>query len=150
MSTHDLQGAAIGIFVALFSGVCFLLAARNERRKIERIRRDGQRVVGDVVDYKYDGGGEGTKGPFPVVQFRTPDGRSVKVTSNVGGSFAPRIGYQLNVVFDPNNPEDAWIDSGMTRSLPELAFVIGWAGIIVAAIAIVYVLVKLLTVGWLG
>jgi hypothetical protein len=55
VSTHDLQGAAIGIFVALFSGVCFLLAARNERRKIERIRRDGQRVVGDVVDYKYDG-----------------------------------------------------------------------------------------------
>jgi len=94
------------------------------------------------VDHRYDQDGA----PFPVVQFQSADGQVVTAHTRIGGFFAPAIGDQVTVLFDPDHPDEARIDSGKTSQVMPLLriFALGW--VIVFGIGIVVVLVLWFTV----
>jgi hypothetical protein len=87
-----------------------------------------------VVDYEYRRDKDGDPIPYPLVRFQTPDGHSVTAQTDFGGSLVPAIGDQVEVLFDPNQPEEAHIDSQLSDRVNNLAGRIGWGLIIVAGV----------------
>jgi hypothetical protein len=142
VTTEGLLGAGAVVLGFLLIGLVFLFFARSQLREIERLRRYGRRAAGVVVDHRYDQDGA----PFPVVQFQAPDGQVVTAHTRVGGAFAPGVGDQVTVLFDPDHPDEARIDSGMTSRVIPLVriFALGW--VVVFGIGIVVVLVLWFTV----
>ena len=52
----------------------------------------------------------------PVVEFRTPDGETVKFESEFGSMPASqKVGNTVSVRYNPANPSDAGVDSGLTK-----------------------------------
>jgi len=123
--------------VAMTIDGLFVVHGRLLRRKIERLRRVGRRTSAVVVDYEYDGAST----PFPLVQFQAPDGHLVTARTDFGGSFVPDIGEHVSVLYDPERPEEAHIDSKLSNQVNNLVGVIGWIMIVGPAIAAVTVLV---------
>ena len=76
----------------------------------------GVETEGVVVDFKsVPGGGWGSGGNQPVVNFYGPDGTPITFTSSahVGWGFGPSRGEQVTVIYDPNDPSKAAIGSFM-------------------------------------
>jgi hypothetical protein len=66
---------------------------------------------------------------YPRVRFRTPDGRAVEFTSDVGSSPpAFEVGEPVRVLFDPANPARARIDSFVQLWL--LPLILGGIGLV--------------------
>jgi Protein of unknown function (DUF3592) len=78
---------------------------------------------------------------YPIVQFQAPDGRLVRARTDFGGDFAPAIGDHVEVLFDPEQPEEAHIESRLSDQVNSLIGVFGAVIIVGAAIAAVIVLV---------
>ena len=69
------------------------------------------RVV-DVVSRTKTSGGERKTNFYPVVEFRTADGESVRFESSTGSNpSAYRVGDAVKVRYDPQTPQSAVIDS---------------------------------------
>jgi hypothetical protein len=94
-----------------------------------------------VVRYEYKDDADGESTPYPLVQFQAPDGRLVTAHTDFGGSFVPDIGEHVDVLFDPERPEEAHIESERFDRVHRLFGVIGWVIIVGAAIAAMFVLV---------
>ena len=103
-------------------------------RKVERLRRFGHRTSAVVVDYEYRRDKDGDPVPYQLVRFQTPDGHAVTAQTDFGGSLVPAIGDNVEVLFDPNQPEEAHIDSQLSDRANSLAGRIGWGLIIVAGL----------------
>lgn len=143
VTTEGLLGAGAVVLGFFLFGLVFLFFARSQLREIERLRRYGRRAAGVVVDHDYiHKDGE----PYPVVQFQAPDGQVVTARTDIGGAFAPGIGEQVTVLFDPDHPDKARIDSGKTNQIIPLLriFALGW--VVVFGIGIVVVVVLWFTV----
>jgi hypothetical protein len=126
---------------AMGFGALFVVHGRLMRRKVERLRRVGLRASAVVVRYEYEDDADGESTPYPLVQFQAPDGRLVTARTDFGGSFVPDIGEHVDVLFDPERPEEAHIESQRFDRVNRLVGVIGWVSIIVgAAIAAVFFL----------
>jgi hypothetical protein len=137
MSRDDLELVGfwflfVGIWMAV--GIAFVVHARQMDRKIERLRRYGRKTSAVVVDYEYKRDKDGDLVPYPLVRFQTPDGSLVTAQTDLGGSLVPAIGDHVDVLFDPNRPEEAHIDSRLSDRVNRLAGRIGWALIIVAGV----------------
>jgi hypothetical protein len=104
------------------------------RRKVERLRRFGHRTPAVVVDYEYRRDQEGDRTPYPLVRFQAPDGRFVTARTDFGGSFVPAIGDHVDVLFDPDRPEEAHLESRLSDQVNSVAGRIGWGMIVVAAV----------------
>lgn len=132
-------GMAAEGFVALIfmtGGVLCIVHARLMRRKIQRLRRYGQQASAVVVDYEY----RSRNTPYPIVQFDGPDGRPVTAHTDFGGAFVPKRGARVNVLFDPEHPEQAHLDTGAADIANRIIGVIGWVivvGLPVVAYSIV-------------
>ncbi|WP_328524558.1 DUF3592 domain-containing protein [Kribbella sp. NBC_00359] len=126
---------------AMGFGALFVVHGRLMRRKVERLRRVGQKASAVVVRYEYEDDADGESTPYPLVQFQAPDGRLVTARTDFGGSFVPDIGEHVDVLFDPERPEEAHIESELFDRVNGLFGVIGWVIIVGAAIAAMFLLV---------
>jgi hypothetical protein len=84
-----------------------------QRRSRRLARATG--VSGTIVDYEDHFTGR-SGASFPVVDFRTLNGKTMRVTMRQGRLFTyPRVGSQVKVIYDPAKPEVAYIDSAGFR-----------------------------------
>lgn len=109
--------------VLLWSPLTFLIAVglligavytkRNTEDFLSEALRTGGTVVRIESTYSSSSGGSGSYTYYPVVGFVTEAGASVEVRDRVGSnppSF--RRGDAVSVLYDPNDPQSAWIDRG--------------------------------------
>jgi len=88
-----------------------------------------QRTTGTVVGYKSSRSARGGGGEAEIVEFTGPDGKTVQFTEKV---YRTRIiqmeGHTVKVLYDPNNPQRARINSFATLYLiPIILAVVGIA-----------------------
>jgi hypothetical protein len=133
----------LGAVAVMGFGALFVVHGQRMRRKVERLRQVGQRTSAVVVshEYKRDADGESTR--YPLVQFQAPDGHLVTAHTDFGGDLVPDIGDHVDVLFDPDRPEEAHIDSQLSDKMNRLVGVIGWVIIVGAAVAAVALLIIL-------
>jgi len=100
---------SLTVGIALMVVVGFLLAEDYEKIL------NGERVEGVVVE-----AGDNEK---PTVEFRTKDGRRIRVEGTISASPTPyRVGERIGVFYDPAQPEKALIDSFLERWFLPLLF----------------------------
>jgi hypothetical protein len=125
---------------ALF--VAYALSSRRESRRFAAGAARAQGVVVELV-----GGpapGPQTPGPlsYPVVRYRTVDGREVVFRSDLGAQPSPwRPGQPVTVLYNPADPQEARIDSKVrSAALPALFVVlaVGMAGIATVVVLFIY------------
>jgi hypothetical protein len=130
----------------LFSGIgiLFLVVGVRGAASNRAFMRRAQRVQGQVVELRHrwssssDGGSSSSW--HPVLAFTTADGRRVQAESPIGSSPAPTgQGDWVPVLYDPANPGDVRVDTGMGRG----SFVWGLFSVIGAVFA-------LIGLAWLG
>jgi hypothetical protein len=140
VSPDQVQGFYLGAAVAMAIGLLWLLFLRRRTNKIERLRQLGHKTSGVVVDHAYKTGGDRSSGPYPMVQFRGPDGGLVTARSDLGGSLVPEVGERVTVLFDPDRPKSVYIESRQSDLTFKILWVIGWIITGGAAVAVVVVL----------
>jgi hypothetical protein len=133
----------LGAIAMMGFGALFVLHGRRMGRKVEHLRQVGQRTSAVVVSYEYKRDTDGASTRYPVVQFHAADGHLVTAHTDFGGDLVPDIGDHVEVLFDPERPEEAHIDSQLSDRMNRLVGVIGWVIIVGAAIAAVTLLVFL-------
>lgn len=92
-----------------------------------------ERTTGTVVDLDVRWGSHGSRSSsraeYPVVEFEA-DGQRHTFSSGVTSTSHPEIGDTVSVLYDPAEPTDARLDSGLLNHLLELIF--GGMGIVFA------------------
>jgi hypothetical protein len=142
MSRGQIVGFCFGAIVAMGVGSVFVLHGRLMRRKVERLRRVGRTTSAVVVAYEYKRHHlDEESSPYPIVQFQAPNGRLIRAQTDFGGDFVPAIGDHVEVLFDPEQPEEAHIESRLSDQVNSLIGVFGAVIIVGAALAAVIVLV---------
>lgn len=141
MSDSVLVG--LGALAVMGFGALFVVHGRLMRRKVERLRRVGQTTSAVVVSYEYKRDADGESTRYPLVQYQAPDGHLVTAHTDFGGDLIPGIGDHVDVLFDPERPEEAHIDNELSDRMNRLVGVVGWVIIVGAAIAAVGLLVFL-------
>ncbi|MGH3729193.1 MAG: DUF3592 domain-containing protein [Micromonosporaceae bacterium] len=114
-----------GVFVAV--GVGFAAIGQYLVRSARKLASVGVRVPGEVIGMRVDQSAEVGRGSdYPILRFRTVDGRDVETSSDIGTDPAPaHEGDQVTVLYDPADPRTARIDSTLGRGSG-----IGWACLI--------------------
>jgi hypothetical protein len=86
-----------------------------------------QKTMGTVVGYRTSRSAKGGGGQAEIVEFSGPDGRTVQSTEKVYRTrIIQREGHTVNVLYDPNNPSRARINSFATLYLiPAILAVVG-------------------------
>jgi hypothetical protein len=128
----------IGICVAI--GIALVVLGRQRGRWVERLRRVGRRTSAVVVDYHYEHDADGDATPYPLVRFQVPEGRLVTAQADFGGSLVPEIGEHVEVLFDPDRPEEVHLDTGLSNQATALIGWVGWGIISIGALVAVAVL----------
>jgi hypothetical protein len=97
--------------------------------KTSNFVRNAERSDGEVVDIEYSRRPGDSTGMYnPVFQFMTKDGRTIRSTSNLRSSSSSyHRGKKVTILYDPENSEDAVIQSFM--ELYFVALVLGLIGI---------------------
>jgi hypothetical protein len=99
----------------VFAGIGGYLVYRKRR-----LAKVGQRCPGTVVDMREhisrDTHGVETRTWNPVLAFKTPDGQDIQTEVTRGGFAADQVGAQVGVIYDPENPRNAEIDTPAGRS----------------------------------
>ncbi|MFL9875352.1 DUF3592 domain-containing protein [Paraburkholderia megapolitana] len=92
----------------IFLAVTAVALAQTLTFVVHATRTEGA-FVGAVAK---SGGNHGGTFLYPQAQFTTPDGRTFKATSKSGSTDQPYTdGAPITVLYDPNNPEHAEIES---------------------------------------
>ncbi len=102
-------------FVLLAFGLVLWAVAALALADSERLAKDGAVAQGIVI--------AADDNQKPVVEFRTGDGRQVRIVGNISASPSPyRVGERIGIFYDPANPTDALIDSFIERWFLPLMF----------------------------
>ena len=88
------------------------------------IKATGQ-VTGVVQRESRDDDGHSTILHAPAVRFQTATGQSIDFVSNVATSTVPQVGAPVEVLYAPDNPQDAKVNHGCLWLGPMLFAFIG-------------------------
>jgi hypothetical protein len=107
------------LFGLLFGalGVLAVVGGTRSLRQARGFRSRARRVFGTVAGIHADRMGDRAT-TYPVLRFRTLDGVEIETTSNVneGSFYLTRMrGHQVPVLYDPEDPRSACIDSRSGR-----------------------------------
>jgi hypothetical protein len=108
-------------------GAVILVPAALLSRTTLRHLSSGTTAPGTVVALEDDRDG----GVFPVVGFRTPDGRAHRFRDSLSARFSPPVGGTVQVLYAPEAPERARVKSFLSLWLGPL--VVGAFGVIPSA-----------------
>lgn len=68
---------------------------------------------------------------YPVIEFRTPDGKTVSFTDQTASAWGPKLGAEVRVLYDPTRPDKAVIDDTFSLYFaPGLVLILG-AGLVI-------------------
>jgi len=126
------EAAAAPVFFGAILGLIGLIFRTFGRRRVRMIQ-SWSRTTGVVVTGRH-GRTTGMTERNPTFQWRDQYGTEHQHTSNVYASLGPAPGQEVPVLFDPENPSRAVIDSGAQSGR---MFVALGTGMLVAATAIV-------------
>ncbi|QKG20256.1 DUF3592 domain-containing protein [Actinomadura verrucosospora] len=148
----------IAVVFAVF-GVCFIWRAAADLLRKRAFARRAARGPGVVAGWEAESETSSAPSPpdhaglrgaprttttftyFPVLEFRTADGREIRTRTDVGGWFPRREGREVAVLYDPEDPERARIDDFRGRGyFDELFFAVGGAA---------FTVIGLSALGWL-
>ena len=102
------------------------------QRRFRRLAR-ATGVSGTIVDYEDRFNGR-SGASFPVVDFHTLNGTTMRVTMRQGRLFTyPRVGSQVKVIYDPAKPDVAYIDSAGLRYGSSLFVIVGLGLVVLSA-----------------
>ncbi len=136
---------AIGLGL-LFLGLQWRASTQNQIAAM--IPADG--TVVEVVSRTSTSGGERRTFFYPVVEFRTVDGESIRFESSIGSNPAAyRVGDTVKVLYDPQTPQSALIDSWEVWMPSGLAIGIGGFFALMGALVLLNALAFLLKWGGL-
>jgi hypothetical protein len=94
----------------LIVGLALCIGGMASRRRFRRIAK-ATSVSGTIVDTEQRFTGR-SGASFPIVDFRTLNGKTMRVRVPQGKVFLmPRVGKQVQVVYNPARPEEAYINS---------------------------------------
>jgi Protein of unknown function (DUF3592) len=114
--------------VVLILGFALAGAGIAGQRHFSRLAKTG-RVPGTIVGSERRFAGR-TMANFPIVEFRTLDGRPMRVTVPQGRVFSrPKVGQYVRVIYEPSKPAVAYIASAGVRYGCYI-FIIGGLGIV--------------------
>lgn len=120
------------LFGVLFAGLGGYLVYRKRR-----LATVGQRVSGTVVDMRVhvstDAQGVVTRSRNPVLSFRTLDGEDITTEVSRGGYGVDQVGAEVGVIYDPQSPRNAEIDTPAGRSAAA-----GYVTVVVGLLIIVF------------
>jgi len=88
---------------------------------------------------------------YPLVEFQTADGQTIRFEARTGTPWAGRkSGRPVEVIYDPQNPQHAVVHSSFEMWLPALIFLTVGLSLIAAALAVVTALAATLLSGSMG
>jgi hypothetical protein len=127
----------------LLGGVALLGVSLAIYGRRQKFRARARRAEGLVVGSAGHAGFHSGMLKFPVVEFETESGRLVEFQSSVGSNPPMyRVGQRVSVLYDPDDPKQASIDSFVSRWLAIL--VPGCMGGIFLFLGGVFLLIALL------
>lgn len=104
-------------------------------RRGNRILRERTRVKATIIENIRRKDSEGSDIYYPVIQFLTVKQKLITIELNVGFLPAIAIGGKMNVVYNPNDPNDIVIWPGIQLEIvPRLLAAAGLTGLIAAAL----------------
>ena len=116
---------------------------------VNQQRRNAQRVPagGTVIELVQQVMNAGSASDyFPVVEFKTPSGETVRFESDFGSRPAGyRVGQSVQILYDASNPQKAEIQSWLSRWLTVI--ILGFMGSIALCIGVTFMLVSFLSSG---
>jgi hypothetical protein len=117
-----MEGRTLALLLVGIAVVLFAVAAHLVRRATRRLRAGG-RAKGVIVGSEETFGSSGDNRPYyrPKVRFAARDGHSHTFVSPVGRGKPYANGANVDVVYDPANPEDAEIAGFVAQWLVPLA-----------------------------
>jgi len=112
-------------YVLLLGGLAFFLAAAVAVVKRQSATANWKSAQGTVVDVATRSVTPGNPYSFPVIEFTTPTGQTIRFEADLGFyPSPPKRGQQVLVLYDPAAPQQAKLNSAVARW-----FVPGaWAG----------------------
>jgi Protein of unknown function (DUF3592) len=117
------------VLLLIVAGAVLTLGGILELSRVLGIRRHGLRTEGIVVDVEERTEGtpeEATLASYPVVEFTTAEGRTIRFTSRLSLPIAIEVGKAVPVRYRSDDPERAVIDSFMrTWALPVTLLLFG-------------------------
>ncbi|MEU5880343.1 DUF3592 domain-containing protein [Spirillospora sp. NPDC047279] len=129
--------------VFVLAGLGFAAFGAHLIRTGRRLRDHGVRVPGTVVRLRWDSNDSGGGTFYPLLRFRTADGAAVETESDVGTNPAPaREGQQVTVVYDPEKPRRARMDTMLGQGAALGAVMVAF-GLVAAAVALAVTVVVL-------
>lgn len=51
---------------------------------------------------------------FPIIRYKTEDKEWITVELNVGSNYPKSVGQEIEVYYDPDNPQDCWMRPGVS------------------------------------
>jgi Protein of unknown function (DUF3592) len=94
----------------LIVGLALCIGGIASRRRFRRIAK-ATSVSGTIVDSEQRFTGR-SGASFPIVDFRTLKGKTMRVTVHQGRVFSnPRVGKQVQVIYNTARPGEAYINS---------------------------------------
>ncbi len=122
-------------YYALIFGVSLLAAGCYQGVRYDYLRRRGKRTVGIIADYVSDHDDDGES---PVIKFKTLE-RGEIYTKKIDYSSTFRfydLGQKVTVIYDPENPKRASVDSKILHIWIPLAVMVVGAGFIIYGITL--------------
>lgn len=84
-----------------------LVAAAATLLHTMRFVQRAETATGTVIDVSQKTDSEGAVAFYPVVRFTTAEGRTVEFVSSSGSSSSGSVGDRVEVLYDPDHPQDA-------------------------------------------
>jgi len=120
----------------LVLGVGALIAAVVTLVLTLRFVAGAERATGTVIDLSRETDSEGAVVFYPILRFTTAEGRTLEFRSSTGSSFPPQPGDRVEVLYDPDDPQDARL-SGFF-DVWGLPIVLGFLGTVFTAVSVVF------------
>ncbi len=124
------------MYIILLLGMAFLFIGIRNKRKKKQLLSDGAIVEGTII--RLDENEMNNRTYFyPVVEVKDHKGNFHEIRLRFGSTWPREIGSPLKIVFDPNNPLDAF-EAKKSAFSAETGFII--AGSIITFIGIIIVI----------
>ena len=101
----------VAVLLSVAAGACLVGLTLSLRVTLPLVAR-GRAATGTIRSYEQgESSSDGEAPPvYPVIHFSTPDGKDQSFRSNMGGGGQP-IGQKVAVLYDPENPSRARLDT---------------------------------------
>jgi hypothetical protein len=140
METESVNVFALVAVLGLLLGLSLVILSVVIQVKQYIFRGRARRARGEVVEIVEASSGPGRRLKYPVVEFETERGRTVEFESSVGSNPSLyRVGQRVSVLYDPDEPQKATIDSFLSRWLATL--ITGCLGVSFLFVGMVFLLI---------